>query len=221
MDVLGLGIPTVVLAIIVANVLLSNKGFKDISFFNKYKFNVPSVRNGENIRFLSSGFLHVDMSHLLFNMLTLYFFAPVVTGTLGDAKFLVIYFAGLVIGNLMAFQFNKNNSYYSAVGASGAVMSVLYASIMIYPNMSLYMFFIPIPIPAWLFGIMYMLYTIYGMGAKNDRIGHDAHMGGAITGYVLALIFAPSILTQNLKMVILLAIPIVLLNILVKTGRIR
>lgn len=221
MDLLGLGIPTVVLAIIIANVIFSNKGFKDISFFNKYKFNVPAVRNGENIRFLSSGFLHVDMSHLIFNMLTLYFFAPVVTRMLGDIKFLVIYFAGLVIGNLMAFQFNRNNPHYNAVGASGAVMSVLYASIMIFPNMSLYMFFIPIPIPAWLFGIMYMLYTIYGMGTRNDRIGHDAHMGGAITGYVLALIFVPSILTHNLKMVILLAIPIVLLNVLVKTGKIK
>ena len=83
------------LAIIVANVIISLKGFKDFSFFEKYKFNIGGIRRGEQFRMLSSGFLHLDFSHLLFNMLTLYFFADVVIGSIGYVKFLIIYLASL------------------------------------------------------------------------------------------------------------------------------
>jgi len=85
--------------------------------------------------------------------------------------------------------------------------------------MSLYMFFIPIPIPAYIFGIGYLLYSIYGMRAQNDNIGHDAHFGGAIGGYVITLAMAPILFQTNLLMVSLLAIPIVVLFILNKTGK--
>ena len=158
------------LVIIVANILISIKGFNDFSFFEKYKFNIASIRRGEHIRMFSSGFLHADFSHLLFNMLTLYFFA--VTG-------------------------------------------ILYAAILFVPNAKLYLFF-AVPIPAWLFGVAYLLYSIYGMKNKVGNIGHDAHFGGAIAGYVLTLAFAPGLITHSTWIVVLLAVPILLLFILHK-----
>jgi membrane associated rhomboid family serine protease len=208
------------IAIIAANVLISLKGFSDFSFFEKYKFNIAGIRRGEQIRFFSSGFLHVDYSHLLFNMLTLYFFANVVIGSVGVTRFVLIYLASLLVGNLLSFYFHKEEFHYSAVGASGAVMGVLYSAILFYPDMRLGLFFIPIQFPAWVFGLAYLLYSIYGMRSRFGNIGHDAHFGGAIAGYILTISFVPSLLETNLWIVALLALPIVLLFVLHKLGKI-
>lgn len=206
--------------IIAANVIISLKGFNDFSFFEKYKFNIAGIRKGEQIRMFSSGFLHVDYSHLFFNMLTLYFFANVVIIYVGVAKFVLIYLASLVMGNLLSYYFHKEEYHYSAVGASGAVTGILYAAILFIPQMKLYLFFIPIPIPAWIFGMLYLLYSIYGMRSRLGNIGHDAHFGGAIAGYVLTIAFAPILLETSLWIVVLLAVPIILLFILHKLGKI-
>ncbi len=214
------GINIATLVIIAANVIISLKGFNDFSFFEKYKFNIAGIRRGEQIRMFSSGFLHADFSHLLFNMLTLYFFADVVILALGVTLFVIIYLASLIVGNLLSFYFLMEEYHYSALGAFGAVMGILYAAILFYPDMGLYLLFIPIPIPAWIFGILYLLYSIYGMKKSLGNIGHDAHFGGAIAGYVLTIIFAPYLLDTQLWIVILLAVPIILLFILIKLGKI-
>jgi len=206
------------LVIIGANVLISMKGFKDFEFFEKYKFNIAGIRRGEQIRMFTSGFLHADFNHLLFNMLTLYFFAGVVIAYVGVTKFVLIYLASLLVGSLLSFYFHKDEYHYSAVGASGAVMGILYAAILFIPDQNLYLFF-AIPIPAWIFGVAYLLYSIYGMKTKLGNIGHDAHIGGAIAGYLLTLGFAPYLLETSLWIVILLALPIVLLFILHKLGK--
>ncbi|PHQ28497.1 rhomboid family intramembrane serine protease [Leeuwenhoekiella nanhaiensis] len=210
----------VTLIVIGINVLISMKGFNDYSFFEKYKFNTGAVRRGEQIRILSSGFLHVSTAHLFFNMLTLYFFAPLVVSLLGNWEFAIIYLGSLILGNLLSYYFHKDEYHYSAVGASGAVSGILYSAILLQPDMSLYMFFIPVPIPAYIFGIGYLLYSIYGMRANNDNIGHDAHFGGAVGGYVITLLMAPILLQINTLMVGLLAIPIIVLFVLNKTGKI-
>ncbi len=214
------GIDITTLLIIAANALISVKGFNDYTFFEKYKFNVAAIRRGEQIRMLTSGFLHVDFSHLLFNMLTLYFFAGVVIAAVGVTSFLLIYLASLVVGNLLSFYFHRDEFHYSAVGASGAVTGVLYSAILFYPDMGLYLFFIPIAIPAWIFGIGYLLYSIYGMKRRLGNIGHDAHFGGAIAGYVLTLVFVPSLFQAQLWIVLVLAVPIILLFLLHKLGKI-
>ena len=210
----------VTLSIIAANVIISIKGFKDYSFFEKYKFNIGGIRRGEQFRMLSSGFLHMDFSHLLFNMLTLYFFANVVLSSVGAINFILIYLASLFVGNLLSFYFHKNELHYSAIGASGAVSGILYSAILFYPNMSLYLFFIPIPIPAWLFGILYLLYSIYGMKNSLGNIGHDAHFGGALAGYFLTILMAPSLIKTQLWIVALLSVPLLLLFILIKLKKI-
>ena len=173
-------ISLVTLILIAANGLISFKGFQDHTFFEKYKFFVGAIKNGEKIRVFSSGFLHVNMQHLLFNMFSLYIFAPVVINYLGQSSLVIIYLVSLLVGNFLSYSFHKEDHYYTAVGASGAVMGIVYSAILLRPDMSLYLFFIPIPIPAYIFGIGYLLYSIYGMKANNDNIGHDAHFGGAI-----------------------------------------
>ena len=210
----------ITLIIIGANIIFSMKGFNDYSFFEKYKFNIGGIKRGEKVRMISSGFLHVDQMHLFFNMFTLYIFADVVIYYLNPFYFIILYLGSLLVGNLLSYYFHKNEYHYSAVGASGAVMGVLYSAILLDPNMSLYMFFIPIPIPGYVFGIGYLLYSIYGMKKQVGNIGHDAHFGGAVGGYVITLVLAPWLFKENLLMVGLLAIPILILYGMRKYGKI-
>ena len=209
----------ILITIIVLNVIISYKGFQDISFFRKFEFHIGSIRAGDHIRMFSSAFLHADIPHLAFNMLTLYFFAPVVIEFMGEFTFALVYIGSLIFGSLLTLYLHRNEYSYRAIGASGAVTGVLYSAILLQPDMSLYLFFIPIPIPAYIFGIVYLLYSIYGMKAKNDNIGHTAHFGGAIGGYLITLSREPQMLTENTFMVVLLAIPILILFGMEKAGK--
>ncbi|MDG1572870.1 rhomboid family intramembrane serine protease [Robiginitalea sp. M366] len=208
------------LLLIASNVLVSIKGFNDLGFFERYKFNVSAIRAGQKDRTLTSGFLHVDVAHLFLNMFTLYFFADVVIAWFGPSRFLILYAASLLAGSVLALYFHRNEPYYSAVGASGAVTGVLYAAILLQPDMRLALMFIPIPFPAYVFGIAYLLYSIYGMKSRVGNIGHSAHFGGAIGGFAVTLLFKPDLVTDHPLMVFLLAIPILLLFVLQKMGRI-
>lgn len=208
----------ILIGIIIANVLISYKGFSDLIFFRKYEFHVGSIRSGEQVRMISSGFLHVDMMHLIFNMLTLYFFAPTVIGYLGNFSFILVYFGSLIFGSLLTMVFHKNDYSYRAVGASGAVTGVLYSAILLQPDKDIDLYFF-ISLPGYVFGILYLLYSIYGMKAKNDNIGHTAHFGGAVGGYLITLIREPSLITDHSLMTILLAIPIVILFVMAKMDK--
>lgn len=200
----------VTLAIIIINVLFSLQGFKDSVWFNKYKFQIAPIAQKDYIRLISSGFLHVDVSHLLFNMLTLYFFADVLIVNLGVVSFIIIYLSSLLAGNILTYFYHKNEMYYSAVGASGAVSGVLFSAILLFPKMSLYLMFIPIPIPAYLVGIGYLAYTVFGMKKQLGNIGHSAHLGGAVSGILMTLFLFPSLIQTRSLTLLLLGIPIVI-----------
>jgi membrane associated rhomboid family serine protease len=210
---------TALLLILIATIAMSFKGFNDLVFFKKYQFHIGSIRSGNYVGIISSAFLHADLSHLAFNMLTLYFFAPVVIMYLGTLAFVILYLVSLIFGNLLTLFFHKNNYGYTAIGASGAVTGILYSAILLRPDMMIGIFFV-IPMPAYLFGILYLFYSIYGMKAKNDNIGHTAHFGGAIGGYLLTLAIAPSLLVLEPLMVFLLTVPIIVLFILLKMKKI-
>lgn len=215
---LNLHIATI--AIMTVNVLVSLRGFNSIAFFDRYKFSINAIQAGQKERMVTSGFLHVDISHLFLNMFTLYFFAPVVISWFGPGKFLIVYFVSLLAGSLLALFFHKDEPFYSAVGASGAVMGILYAAILLNPDMQLGFMFIPIPLPAYVLGIAYLLYSIYGMKSRLGNIGHTAHFGGAIGGYATTLLFKPELFVTDTLVVVLLAIPIVILFVLEKMGKI-
>ncbi len=213
------GIHLATLAIIGLNLLVSFKGFNDRGFFERYKFQIGPINSGQKDRMFTSGFLHVDTGHLFMNMLTLYFFADVVIDGFGPIKFVGIYLVSLIAGSLLALFFHKKESYYSAVGASGAVTGILYSAILLRPDMMLYLYF-AIPIPAYVLGIGYLLYSIYGMKKRSDNIGHTAHFGGAVGGYVATLLLNTDLLFTSTLMVVLLAIPIIILLVMEKMGKI-
>ena len=200
-----------VLLLILANVLFSMKGFRDQVFFEKYKFQINNILKGEKIRMISSGFLHVDWLHLGFNMYALYLFGDIVDARLGSIGFLFIYFGSLIVGSLYSLIYHKKELYYSAVGASGAVSGIVYSCIMLYPDMQLGLILIPIPIPGYIFGVAYLLYSIYGMKNRVGNIGHSAHLGGAVGGFALTLLLYPQIFQENSLMISFLSFPILLL----------
>ena len=207
-----------ILGIIAANCLASFQGFNDYNFRSKYLFHIGSIRAGEQIRFLTSGFLHADIMHLVFNMYTLYMFGPILAENIGNVNFLLVYLISLLAGNFLSFALHKNEPHYSALGASGAVMGVIYAYILLYPDSKIFVFFIPMK--SYIFGILYLLYSIYGMKAKNDNIGHDAHLGGAVGGLGFMLIKYPELLSAEPLIIALMVIPIIVFGIMAKMGKI-
>lgn len=201
-----------VIGIIVANVLVSLKGFSDRNFIEKYKFQVGPIQQGQQFRMFTSGFLHVDQAHLFFNMFALYIFADEVLLTVGTFKFLAIYLGSLMAGSTLALVFHKKEPHYSAVGASGAVMGIVYSAIMLHPDMRLTFIFFPFfSFPGYVFGVGYFLYSVYGMKSSLGNIGHSAHLGGAIGGFILTLALYPRILEENTVIILILAVPIILL----------
>jgi len=198
----------IVLILIIANVIVSYKGFSNSSFFEGYKFEVDRILiNKDYKRLITSGFLHVSWTHLLFNMFALYVFSQIVELTLGPLNFLIIYFASLIGGDLLSLLIHRNHGDYSSVGASGAIAGVMFASVAIFPDMGIGLFLLPISIPGWIFALLYVLFTIYGIRSRKDNIGHDAHLGGALVGMMLALIMNPSVLMYNYGKILIILIP--------------
>lgn len=205
------------LVIIAMTVITSIKGFNDMAFFDRYKFNVGAIlgKSRQWDRLVTSATLHGDAMHLLFNMMTLYFFSDIIIYSLGIWQYLAIYFLSIIGGGLLSLWVHRKEYYYSVIGASGGVVGILFAAIAIYPTMDLYMFFIPIPIPGWIFGIGYLGFSIYGMMKNVGNIGHDAHIGGAVVGLTMAVAFAPELFLENLLYIGLLTIPLIVLAYLI------
>ncbi|MBV6439801.1 MAG: hypothetical protein EPGJADBJ_01454 [Saprospiraceae bacterium] len=199
------------ITLMIINALFSYMGFKSDLFFDSYKFEVDSILIGKDYkRLVTSGFLHVGWAHLAFNMFSLYFFSEVVEWLLGWSNFLLLYFVSLVGGNLFALFIHRNHGDYSAVGASGAVSGVIFASIALFPGIEIGFFLLPLYIPGWLYGVLYVLISIYGIKSGRDNIGHEAHLGGAIIGMATAVAMQPSALDYNTRTILLIAVPTII-----------
>jgi membrane associated rhomboid family serine protease len=206
------------LILIIINIAFSYKGFTNETFFDGYKFEVDKILiNKDYKRLITSGFLHVSWMHLIFNMFSLYSFSIALEANLGELKFLFIYFASLIGGDLLSLFINRNHGDYTAVGASGAVCGIMFASIALFPDMGIGFFGLPIFIPSWLYGILYVAYSIYGIKSKKDNIGHDAHLGGALIGMAVALIIVPSAFLQNYITILIITIPTIIFIYLIIT----
>jgi len=149
------------------------------------------VRRREYERLITSGFVHADLGHLLFNMLSFYFFAFPLERRIGTLTFVLLYFVGLAASEWGTYRKHKDNPNYATLGASGAVSAVMFAYVLYYPNSELLLFFLPIPIPAPLFALLYLAYTFYSARNARDRINHDAHLGGALVGLLFVAIRDP------------------------------
>jgi membrane associated rhomboid family serine protease len=136
---------------------------------------------------VTCGFVHGDFGHLLFNMLTLYFFGPGLERTIGTPKFVALYFIALVVSSVGTVIRHRRDRNYASLGASGAIVGVLFAYICYYPTRMLYVFF-SLPIPAMLYAVLYLGYTWWAARNMRDGINHDAHFDGAITGLAFVVI---------------------------------
>lgn len=198
----------VVIMIIAANLVISYKGFREVSFLDKYKFEVDAVMiHKEYIRLISSRFLHTNWMHLLFNMFTFYSFSASLSSAMGIGPFLLIYFGSLVGGNLLALFIHREHGDYTAVGSSGAVCGVIFASIAMFPGIEVGLFFLPVSFPSWVFGMIFMAISVYGILSKRDHIGHEAHLGGTLSGMVIALVFHPQMLLMNYIPILVILLP--------------
>jgi membrane associated rhomboid family serine protease len=204
-----------VLILIIANIFFSYKGFTNDLFYEGYKFEVDKILiNKDYKRLVTSGFLHINWTHLIFNMISLYFFSGI-EGYLGPLRFLIIYFSSMIGGGLLSLLIHKNHGDYSSVGASGAICGIIFASIAVFPGFSIGFFGLPFSIPGWAYGLFYVLYAIYGIRSKKDNIGHEAHLGGALIGMVIALLMHPSAFAENYFAILIIAIPVIVFIILI------
>lgn len=187
--------------ILLFTVITSVYTFSNPANYGKLMLHPYSVSRGNNLyTILSSGFVHKDWSHLIFNMLTFLFFGFPLERVLaslsswGHIQFLLIYVIGLILSDITTIIKEKDNFHYNSLGASGAICAILFSFILFNPTMSIYLFFIPIPIPAVIFGFLFLAYCVWAARSSRDSINHDAHFYGAITGVVLTIILYPSAL---------------------------
>ena len=149
------------------------------------------VRRAEYGRLIASGFVHADVGHLVFNAITFYSFAFSLERYIGTTGFLALYFVGLIFGNVGTYIKHRSDPDYATLGASGAILAVLFASIVYFPSQHLFILPIPVPIPAPLFALGYLAYSYYSARQSRGRINHDAHLGGALAGLVYVALTDP------------------------------
>jgi membrane associated rhomboid family serine protease len=188
---------TALIVIVVFTSLISYNAFRDTQLFDKLLFSAYRIKhNKEYYRFISNVLVHADLTHLLFNMFSLYFLGEALEFYLffdygpqiGEMHFLLIYFLGGIMANVYSFYKHQDNPSYRSVGASGAVSAVIFATIMWDPDLPLMLFFIPIEIPAYIFGPIYLAFEYWAHKKGGTGIAHDAHIGGAIFGVIYVLI---------------------------------
>lgn len=193
--------------IIGITVLVSFLAFGNEKLMSSFMFNPYVIDNRKQYyRFITAGFIHADLMHLIFNMYALYLFGGIVENTLielfqmnGLWLYVVLYFSALIMSSMFSFYKHKENPNYNALGASGAVSAVLFASIIIYPTQSLMIFPIPFFIPSYILGPLYLAYTYYMSKKGTDNIGHDAHFFGALWGIIFILVLWHDALTNFLS----------------------
>ena len=188
--------------------LITYKGIKDANYRESHIFHTDSIlKKQQYYRIISSGFLHADWIHLLFNGIALYSFGVYVLVFFGFTKSLIIYFGSLISGSLLSLYVHRNHGDYRALGASGAVFGIVFASIVHDPLSNLSIILIPIEFPSWLMGAILILISIVGIKKGIGNIGHDAHLGGAIFGVIATAVMLPNTLADNWWVYLLLGLP--------------
>ena len=199
----------ITIIIIAITAIVSLLAFYNREVFAKFQFNPYSIyHNNQWYRFLSYSLIHADWPHLLINMFVLLSFGRAVEYAMqayfaekGVLYFLLLYAGGILFSVLFDFGRHKDNIYYNAVGASGAVSAVVFSSILFNPLGKIYFYFIPIGIPAVIFGVLYLVYSAYMTKRGKDNVGHSAHFWGAIFGFVFTILLKPELFKHFLAQI--------------------
>jgi membrane associated rhomboid family serine protease len=171
--------------------------FYNDTVYEKSILHPYAVYRGKNLyTLITSGFIHADLMHLFFNMFTFFFFAFTLEATLGDWQFCLLYFLTMVLADLPSVVKHKDNYNYRSLGASGAISAVIFSYILFHPLDSMYLMFLPIPIPAIVFGILYLVYCSYASKKQWGNINHDAHFFGAVAGLMITIVLKPHVLSD-------------------------
>lgn len=190
------------LIIVVVTVVISLIAFNNQNIFDRLKFNAWMIKHRkESWRFFSHALLHAGFLHLFINMYVLYSFGGLVEnsfqqlfGLKGLLYYFLLYAGGIAFSTLFDFRKHRDNPHYNAVGASGAVSAIVFSSILFYPGGGIYIFPIPFSIPAWIFAILYLIYSAYMGRRGKDNIGHNAHFWGAVFGIIFTVILVPGVI---------------------------
>ena len=191
-------------SILILTIGISYYGFSQEAFFRRYMFNVKAVQGGDYLRLLSAGFLHAGWEHLIFNMISLFFFHRIIIKAMGAGVFMLIYLGAIVLGNLFCLYLYRKQPYYSAIGASGGVSGIIFAAIALMPQLRVNF------IPGWLFGTIYFGYSVYQMlhPREGDNVGHAAHLGGAVFGILVIGLFEPLLILEHALYLGIMALPL-------------
>ncbi len=183
--------------IFLLTILTSIYAFNNANVYGKLMLHPYSVAKKQNIyQLITSGLIHKDWPHLIFNMLSYYFFAFNLERIIGHWQFAAVYVGSLILCDIPSISKHKNDFMYHSLGASGAVCGVLFSYILFFPFTKLIIFPIPIPIPAVLYGGLFLLYSSYLAKKQNDNINHDAHFYGALSGIIITAILVPNSLVS-------------------------
>jgi len=186
--------------ILIFTVVTSIYAFNDNGLFGKFMLHPYSVSRRHKVyTLITSGLIHADWMHLIFNMVTFFSFGFPLERAIGSWQFGLIYFVGLILSDIPTVIKHKNDMWYNSLGASGAVSAVLFSSILHDPFVRLYIFPIPIAIWAIVFGPLYLLYCVYASKNSRDNINHDAHFFGALTGLIVTVMVVPGVIPQFLS----------------------
>lgn len=187
--------------IILITVVISLIAFSNQKVMNRLLFWPPALQRGEYDRFISHGFIHADGAHLLFNMITLFFFGSVIESFYRqyffDMGFVLFYLGGLIAATIPSYLKHKHDTHWASLGASGAVSAVLFAYILFEPWKLIFVFFIPVP--AIIFAVLYVAYSIWSGKRGNSNINHSAHLWGAAYGIVMTIILEPKLIPHFLN----------------------
>jgi membrane associated rhomboid family serine protease len=193
-----MSIAAIILVVTLATSLAGLYGSPKIieqSLFRPYWF----LRRKQYATVVTSGLVHADLPHLIFNLITFYFFAFQLEKQIGGARFAALYLLGLVVSDAGTYFKHRNDPDYASLGASGAISAVLFASIVYFPWQKLFIIPIPVPIPAPIFAIGYVAYSWYSARQARGRINHDAHLGGALFGLAFVALTDPGAYRQLLQ----------------------
>ena len=194
--------------IIAVTVITSIIAFQKPELFGRLKFNAYFIKHHKEWwRFLSHSLVHADWMHLGINMYVLYSFGDIVEDEYfhlfeykGLMYFILLYVGGVLFSSVFDYGKQKENAYFNAVGASGAVSAVVFSSIIIFPSGSIFLFPLPFPIPSWAFGLLYLVYSAYMGKRGGDNIGHNAHFWGAVYGIIFTVLTIPDAISNFISM---------------------